>query len=138
MVDATTPQEKLAVQFYETLGTGELEKVRALLHPDATWTVQVTGVPGVGVHGPRDYIVDTFLAPVRGLFVPGDPKVLIDTVASKGDFVMLETHGEGTLSDGRIYRNKYAWAVDIRDGLVFAIREYMDSYYVHTLFPDAE
>ena len=40
----------------------------------------------------------------------------------------------GKLLDGRKYNNRYAWSVDVRDGLIFAIREYMDSHYVATLF----
>ena len=135
MADPKTPQERLVVQFFETLSTGELEKVRALLHPDATWTVMVKGVPGAGSHGPRDYIIDSFLAPVRGLFKDGDPKVFVDKVASSGDFVMAETRGVGLLADGRTYDNKYAWGVETKDGKVFALREYMDSFYISQLFP---
>ncbi len=32
------------------------------------------------------------------------------------------------------YNNRYAWSIDVRDGKIFAIREYMDSHYVATLF----
>ncbi len=55
----------------------------------------VEGVPGAGVHGPRDKIVDEFLAPVRGLFVPGDPKTTVDRMVSSGDTVMCESRGIG-------------------------------------------
>jgi hypothetical protein len=71
---------------------------------------------------------------VRGLFKPGDPKVHMDTITSNGSLVMTETHGLGTLADGRPYENYYAWAVEIKDGKIFAIREYMDSFYVAGLF----
>jgi len=71
---------------------------------------------------------------VRGLFVPGDPKNEIDRLVSGGDTVMCETRGKGKLLDGRDYNNRYAWSIDVRDGKIFAIREYMDSNYVATLF----
>ena len=135
MADPKTPQERLVVQFFETLSTGDLEKVRALMHPDCTWTVKARGIPGEGSHGPRDFIIDSFLAPVRGLFAAGDPKVHVDHVASSGDLVMAETRGVGTLADGRPYNNNYAWGVETKDGKIFALREYMDSYYVSQLFP---
>ncbi len=47
---------------------------------------------------------------------------------------MCETRGKGKLQDGRTYDNKYAWSIDIKDGKIFRIREYMDSYYVSKLF----
>jgi ketosteroid isomerase-like protein len=40
--------EKLVRTFFETLSTGDLERVRPMLHEDATWTVMATGIPGAG------------------------------------------------------------------------------------------
>ncbi len=133
-VQAMSESERVALRFFETLSNGDLEGVRALLHPQATWTPQVRGVPGAGVHRGHKGIVDEFLKPVRGLFRPGDPKVHIDSIASRGSFVMLESHSGGCLADGRPYENLYAWALEIRDGKVWALREYFDSHYVVQLF----
>lgn len=135
MVSARTTQEQLVLDFFRILSTGDLEAIRATLHPDATWQPMVEGIPGAGVHGPRDQIVDGFLAPVRGLFMPGDPKTTVDRMVSGGDTVMCESRGVGKLRDGREYRNRYAWSIDLRDGKILAIREYMDSHYVASLFP---
>ena len=134
MVTADTDAERLVLEFFQTLSTGELEKVRALLHEESTWTPQVQGVPGAGTHRGKKGIVDEFLAPVRGLFKPGDPKTTLLSLASKGPLVLLESRGNGELADGRRYDNRYAWAVEVRDGKIYAIREYMDSLYVSTLF----
>jgi hypothetical protein len=134
MAQARTPQEQQVLDFFRILSSGELEAIRKTLHPDAQWRPMVENIPGAGVHGPRDVIVDQFLAPVRGMFAPGDPKTTIDTIVSAGDFVMCESRGEGKLSDGRTYSNRYAWAIELKDGLVYRIREYMDSHYVATLF----
>src|SRR5580658_6405166 len=108
MVTARTPQEQLVLDFFRVLSTGDLEAIRATLHPDATWRPMVEG----------------FLAPVRGMFMPGDPKTTVDRMVSAGDTVMCESRGTGTLRDGRSYNNRYAWSIDVRDGTIFAIREY--------------
>lgn len=134
MITAANESERLVIQFFDTLSTGELERIRALLHDDATWEPQVRGVPGAGIHRGKKGIVDEFLAPVRGLFKPGDPKTTIKSIASKGSLVLLESVGQGLLADGRRYDNRYAWAVEVKDGRIFAIREYMDSLYISTLF----
>ncbi|MGH8205213.1 MAG: nuclear transport factor 2 family protein [Steroidobacteraceae bacterium] len=134
MVTASNANERIVLDFFAALSNGELERVRAHLHHEASWTAQVRGVPGAGTHSGQRGIIDEFLAPVRGLFVPGDPKVLVDSIASKDSLVMAETRGIGKLSDGRPYANLYAWAIEIMDGKIKAVREYMDSHYIAELF----
>ena len=131
---ADNDNERLVLEFFTLLSAGDLERLRGLLHDQAVWMPMMRGVPGAGAHRGKKGIVDEFLAPVRALFRPGDPKSIVETIASKGSLVLVETHGVGHLADGRVYDNRYAWALEIRDGQVFAIREYMDSFYVSQLF----
>lgn len=125
--------EALVREFFAILSSGDLEKIRATLHPDASWTPMVKNVPGAGVHTPRDVIVDEFLAPVRGMFEEGDPKVTVNNIFCKGNVVCAETRALGKLSNGNIYDNLYCWVVEIKDDLIYAIREYMDSQYVNSV-----
>lgn len=122
--------ESLARQFFETLSSGDLEALRAQLHEDASWEATAKSIPGAGITQGRDRVIDELLAPVRGLFEPGDPKVEIRNLFSKGDLVAAETEAHGTLSNGRPYHNRYAWIIEIRDDRVCAVREYMDSAYI--------
>ena len=135
MAEAESKNEKLVRSFFEdALNTGDLEKIRPCFHPDATWTPMAKpGIPGAGVHRGRKGIVDEFLAPVRGLFVDGDPKNTVENLFGKGDFVAVETHGTGTFRNGRQYDNRYAWIVEIRDDMIFSIREYMDTAYIASI-----
>jgi hypothetical protein len=133
MVKVDNDNERLVLRFFEVLSAGDLEAVRNLLHDEVTWKPQIRDVPGAGIHRGKKGIVDDFLRPIRGLFKPGDPKVIVDTMASKGDLVIAEARGVGKIADGRPYDNLYAWAFDLKDGKVFAIREYMDSHYVINL-----
>ena len=125
--------EKIVTKFFKTLSSGDLEKLRKMWHPRAVWEVMVTGIPGAGTHKGRDYIIDKFIAPIRGMFRPGDPKVKVTHIVSQGNLVACETVGTGKFADGRDYNNKYAWFVELRDGKVYRLREYMDSYYISTL-----
>jgi len=129
-VEPRTESERLVLRFLATLSAGDLEGVRAMLHEQATWQAQARSVPGAGVHRGPSGIVDAFLKPIRALFKPGDPKILVDSVASRDNLVMVESHSGGCLADGRPYENLYAWAVEVRDGKIFALREYFDSHYV--------
>ena len=131
----TTSDENAQIvrTFLETLSTGELEQVRPLFHPDAIWKVMPKGIPGEGEHVGRDYIVDEFLAPVRGMFNPGEPKVEIDTLIAQGDLVAAELRGFGHFKNGKEYNNTYCWFFEVRDGMVYSIHEYMDSLYIKNL-----
>lgn len=135
MADTESKNEKLVRRFFEeALNSGDLEKMRPYFHSDATWTPMAkTGIPGTGVHRGRKGIVDEFLGPVRGLFVDGDPKNKIENLFGKGDFVLAETHGTGTFRNGKTYDNRYAWIVEIRDDMIFAVREYMDTAYIASI-----
>ena len=133
MSGADQTNAELVRTFFETLSTGDLERVRPLFHEDATWSVMAGGIPGAGTHVGRDVIVDEFLAPVRGMFVPGDPKVVIDNLIAEGPLVAVEARGQGRFADGREYSNQYAFVLEVDGGLIRSLREYLDSFYISTL-----
>ncbi|MPT49008.1 MAG: hypothetical protein E2598_11405 [Sphingobium sp.] len=134
MAEAGNAQEQLIIDFFETLSSGDLDALAGYLHEDMSWTTMITDVPGAGRHDGRDHVLNTFLAPVRGTFKEGDPKVHVDSLVSSGDKVMAETHATGERADGRPYNNLYAWAFELRDGKILHVREYMDSLYVARFF----
>ncbi len=133
MVEANNESERLFLKFFETLSSGDLERIRAVFDDDAVWQVQVKGIHGEGSHRGKKAIVDDFLAPVRGMFKPGDPKVKLISIASNGPLVIGEAEGRGTFTDGRPYENLYAFAIEFKGGKVYRLREYMDSFYVAKL-----
>jgi ketosteroid isomerase-like protein len=133
-MQARTANEQVVIDFFATMNRHDPEAIRACFTEDATWIPQVRDIPGAGEYRGRDQIVDVFLAPMAGLFRPGDPQTKLLSLASGGALVMAETRGTGTLADGRRYDNLYAWAIEVADGRIAAIREYMDSHYVARLF----
>lgn len=133
MPEAENRTELVARQFFDTLSSGDLEKLRMLLHEQATWTVMATGIPGAGPKKGRKEIIDDFLGPVRGMFVPGDPKIHVDRLISKGSIIAAEARGLGHFKNGKEYSNRYAFFMELKDYKVFTLQEYMDSYYVSTL-----
>ena len=134
MAIAETPEEKLVESFIDCLNREDLEGLRPILHPDCSWTPMSTSdIPGSGAHHGHKGIIDDFLKPVRGLFEGKDPQNSISSLFSKGNLVAAETHGTGKLKNGKIYDNHYAWLVEIKDGKIFAIREYMDTAFIQSL-----
>jgi ketosteroid isomerase-like protein len=120
-------------RFFAALSDGDLEAMRPMLHPDAAWEV-MRAVPGERLTIGRDAIIDEFLTPVRGRFVPGDPKVTVHTLFASGDRVAAETHADGTMRDGSEYHNRYAWMIELDGSLVRRVHEYMDTAYARSSY----
>jgi uncharacterized protein len=121
-------------RFFDTLSTGEFEKIAECFTEDSTWTVNdvANGFPSQRGRA----IIDDFLQPVReGLFEAGDPKVEVLRMISEGSTVAAETIARGALRNGNLYENYYAWfiEVDTETGKVLALKEYMDSDYAHSI-----
>jgi len=133
MSKAKKANEQLVRKFFKVLSTGNLERLRPMFHKNAVWKVMATGIPGAGQTVGRDNIIDKFLGPIRGQFIPGDPKVKIEALISDGPVVLAEAHGMGKLQNGKQYDNMYAFVLKVKDGQIIALREYMDSHHVTTL-----
>jgi ketosteroid isomerase-like protein len=135
MPEAEEANKQAVRSFFETLSSGDLERLRGLFHEDATWTVVARNIAGAGAHEGRGAIIDEFLGPIRGLFEPGDPKVEIKNLIAEGSWVAVEGKGSGRLGDGTEYDNDYVFVLELEDGKVKTLREYMDTEYVSTLTP---
>jgi ketosteroid isomerase-like protein len=127
--------EQAVLTFFETLSTGDLDALRPLLDEDMSWEAMARDIPGSGLHSGREVVLNEFLAPIRGVFLPGEPKIHVSDMVSDGDRVMVELRAIGTKADnGKHYDNRYAWAFELKAGKVLRIREYMDSLYIARFF----
>jgi uncharacterized protein len=126
-------------RFFDTLSTGEFDKIAGFFTADSTWTVNdvANGFPSQRGRA----IIDDFLQPVReGLFEAGDPKIEVVRMIAEGNVVAAETIGRGALRNGNAYENYYAFVleVDPEAGKVLALKEYMDSDYAHSISAPTE
>jgi uncharacterized protein len=132
-IKAKNANEQLVLDFFEVLSSGDLEALRAFFHDKSVWHPKVKGIAGAGEHVGMA-IIDLFLAPVRGMFEPGDPKVHVTNLFSDGDTVGVESFSKGKTLDGKVYENDYAWVFHVSNGKIDRLHEYMDSHYTAKLF----
>ena len=132
-VTASNPNEHLVLDFFDVLSSGDLEKLRAFYHEHSVWEPKVKDIAGSGRHVGMA-IIDDFLAPVRGMFEPGDPKIHVQNMFSSGPFVCVESRSTGTTLDGKVYDNDYCWVFEVSNDKIDSMREYMDSHYTAKLF----
>ena len=62
--------------------------------------------------------------------------VQVHHILADGEHVVVEHTGHNTTPDGRRYDNNYCWVLNIRDGLIREVREYMDTQLVTEIFAD--
>jgi hypothetical protein len=53
---------------------------------------------------------------------------------AEGDRVVVELKGYAELNNGRVYSPQSVWVVQVRDGKVKRIREYLDTQHAYEVF----
>lgn len=134
MAQAANRNEQIVLDLFASMNAKDHGWTARLLHDDIAWTAMVVGLPGSGTKRGKEMVVRDLLAFPSTVFRPGDPVAEVDRIVSAGDFVMAETRTRGEHQDGRVYTNHYAWAVELRDGLIIAVRHYFDSFNAQQFF----
>jgi ketosteroid isomerase-like protein len=105
---------------FETL---DITAMDALLAPDAVW--EIPGDPAqfpLAGELPRDVL----LCNLPRVFPNGIRMVPVG-ITAEGDRVAVEVESLGVLSDGFVYRNRYHFFFEVRDGRIALAREYCDT-----------
>jgi hypothetical protein len=128
------------VALYRAYATGDAEKISDLLHDEVVWTAPAGNATQVALGlgrpedaGPprgandldRDAIV-TFMAYNFARFFGGVAHTF-RTVVAEDELVVVEHRLSATLPSGRSYVNDSCFVYEVRDGLVWRIREYTDT-----------
>ncbi len=122
--------ERIAREFFAALSAGDYPRLERLFAEDAVWTVVPVSIPGSGDHKGARAIADDFRGIRSTLFVDGDPKLHVTNSFSGGPWVAVETHTVGRLKNGATYDSHYCWILQIIDGRISTLKEYMDGGYV--------
>lgn len=118
--------KRLAGQFIALAFSGQMDAAQALLSPSASWWV--LGQPEkLRVAGTRDRAGIKRLLTGVGRSLPQGMQANIKGVIAEGGRVAIELEAVGDTADGRVYRNQYHFVIELRDGLIESVREYMDT-----------
>jgi ketosteroid isomerase-like protein len=128
-----------------------IKLLKSLCAPEATWWVdtgrdRLTGVAlpergmrqGWPLHGTmfvddklnlfRSLVPETF---PEGVSISIDPRTI-----ESGSLAVVEAEGSGYAKNGKLYNNRYAFLFDVRNGLIWEIREYLDTLHAQDVFGD--
>ena len=124
---------RTALRFFELFSAKDIDGALALMTEGATW--QIPGkkelTPTAGVYT-KDRIARLFRRMLDEL-VDGLRMTVVSSLA-EGDRVALEVTSSGDLKNGRRYRQEYHFLMEFRDGMICAVREYLDTQHAHDVW----
>lgn len=138
---------RVALGFMSALDANDAARVGACMAPEATWWVdtgldRASGRFGVDpgdarpwpLHGEMSAAEKSArLAGVRERF-PGGVRQIVRRAFAGGSRAVLEVAGDGLYLGERPYRNRYCFVIEVADGLVASVREYLDTRHAADVF----
>ncbi|RZT27070.1 NADPH:quinone reductase-like Zn-dependent oxidoreductase [Kribbella sp. VKM Ac-2569] len=128
--EEATPMDPRTVvtRYVEAVAAGDVATIRASFAPDVVW-IYPGDLPLSGDWKGRDMVVDEFLGAAAGnLFAPGAPvTITLVNVVADGEQVFAEWTAQATARNGDAYDNRCGGVFTVRDGVIVAVREYLDT-----------
>lgn len=131
-VQAQDDNKRIVRQFFEVFSTGDILAIGECLHEDLRWWVAGT-LPGLSGTYDKPGIC-ALLGGVAAVYVEGRlPMTVVDMIA-EGPRVSAQLECRATLHDGRVYANQLHVFIELRDGKLWQVREYLDTAHCHDIF----
>ena len=128
----TSGNKQLLATIFDGLARGDARAFRESLADDFTWVLTGT-TAWSGTYRGKEAVLRELMQPLFANFA-GTYTNRATRIVGEGEVVVVECEGSVETKQGGRYDNRYCWIVEIRDGMIFAIREYMDTAYIQSLF----
>lgn len=117
---------------YESISEGDLDGFMDRLSDDVRWTFFGDHRFAKTFVGKDDILANLF-DPLAGELVDGI-RLNISNVVAEGNYVVIEATGESKTKTGGTYNNIYCYVIEVRDGKIIEMREYLDTELVSNVF----
>ena len=122
----TEDTRKLVTTYYETLPTGDREKLASLLTEDVYWTPPETA-PIEPIKG-REAVAEALGGDLPAqMFDMKTFRLDIHRILADGDVAIVQHSISAKTVGGAQYDNEYCWVYHCRDGKIARIEEYADT-----------
>src|SRR6266702_1003612 len=122
----------LVADFMATFSRGDVEGVLERMAEGATWWVSGTLEGMSGTYGRAEF--GRLLGGVKTVYKAGALQLTPTSMIAEGPFVAVEAESYAQLHNGRVYSNRYHLLLEIRDGKVLRVKEYMDTQHAFATF----
>lgn len=124
--------KQVVLDFYEAGARGDMDACFALLADDITWT-NIGSTKFSGTYAGKKTLAAELLEPLFGQLKAGISSKL-EGLTAEGDMVVAQTSGTAETVDGVPYNNTYCQVMQIRDGQIASVVEYMDTALIDSVF----
>ena len=123
--------ENHVLAYLAAIKRGDHGAAKAAFAEDASWSTPPS-MPWPARFEGRDAIFDEYFAVDNGLFTTGMSSydLEISCVVAGGDHVVVEMTHRAQGLNGKAYETDHCLVFELRDGLIRAVREYIDSLYL--------
>jgi uncharacterized protein len=126
--------KQLMERYVEAVGAGDARALREFFAADASWTLQAGHLPMSGTWEGRERIIDGFFATAMSRYELDSVRLEVTAMIAEHDRVVLEWTSRASTRDGRPYENGCIGVFTVRDGVIAAVREYMDTLRLGDVF----
>jgi len=130
-----TIEENKAVarQFFELFTAGDIDGALSTMTNDATWWIPGNKgrFPTAGLYS-KEKIGRLFHRMAAAL--EEGLAMNVQSCIGEGNFVALLVESSGDLKNGRLYRQQYHMLMELRDGKIASVREYLDTQHAYDVW----
>lgn len=124
--------KKVVLSFFENFSAGKAEAALALMADNATWWV--AGKPDLfALAGTKTKAQFAEIVKGLGAAMPKGLRITPKGITAEGDKVAVEADSYGELANGKVYNNQYHFLIEVRNGKIQAVREYLDTQHAHAV-----
>ena len=122
---STNTSRVLVESVFAELGQGDTRPFADAMADDFSWTISGHGPWGRTWHG-KQQVRQGLMAPLFSQFA-GTYRNRATRIVAEGDIVVVECRGDVSTKAGKRYDNHYCYVIQMRDGRMLALTEYMDT-----------
>lgn len=130
-----TPEQnkQIAREFFARFSAGDVTGALALMSEDCTWLIpgKPERMATAGEYS-KERIARLFQRMLAQL--ESGLRMTLRSAIAEGDRVALEVESEGDLKNGRRYRQRYHFAIELVDGRIRSVREYLDTQHAYDVW----
>lgn len=138
-----TENKRRVVETWQAFASRDAARIRSHFKPDAVWIAPPGNATAKALNASAGFVgaekIAQFIAAELPKLFSGGASTEFRSIYAEGDAVIVETRLQATLPDGRQYDNDYCFILELEDGLIKVMREYMDTAKGHRMiFGDAD
>jgi len=123
--------KKFVLDFFADLSAGKVDKAWESLAEDSVWDLMAKASDYPYEHRYTKSSYRELMNESGTKLFPNGLKFMVkkETAIAEGGLVAFEAETYGTAFNGKIYNNFYHFRVEVKNGKIQAVREYLDSGY---------